>query len=193
MVSLLIRIQNLQKDIFETILEDLSVWDINEIAKINRGHYEIVKSSLDLVKRKVFQVQEYEEIQKNSNSNMQGTPWVIQEFLLSANLEILLKRDSLKHESHSSESNLGISSMLTENLYIFLKTRFLRMTKQELETEERIVDLTEKPLFHCLVGRKTEVLKKSGILDSLSSLKKVERHRDFAEKCELVFGTNSGK
>ena len=193
MASLLIRIKNLQIDIFETILKDLSVWDINEIAKINRGHYEIVKSSLDLVKRKVFQVQEYAEIQKNCNSNMQGTPWVIPEFLLSANLEILLKRDSLKHGRHSSESNFGISSMLTENLYIFLRTRYLRMTKQELETEERIVDLTEKPLFHCLVGRKTEVLKKSGILGSLNSLKKVERHRDFAEKCELVFKASHEK
>ena len=166
MASLLVRIKNLQIDIFETILKDLSVWDINEIAKVDRGHYEIVKSSLVLFKKKVLIVQEYK---------MQGTPWVIPEFLLSANLEILLRRDSEKHRTQGLKSNFGIPSMLTDNLYIFLSDGDLKISKQELETEERIVNLTKKPLFHCLIGRKTEVLEKSGILNRLKSLKKIEK------------------
>ena len=117
MASLLIRIKNLQIDIFETILKDLSVWDINEIAKIDRGHYEIVKSSLVLFKKKVFQVHEYKI----------KTPWVIPEFLLSANLEILLRRDSEKHRNQGLKSNFGIPSMLTDNLYVFLSDGDLKI------------------------------------------------------------------
>jgi len=82
--------------------------------------------------------------------------------------------------------------MLTDNLYIFLSDGDLKISKQELETEERIVNLTKKPLFHCLIGRKTEVLEKSGILNRLKSLKKIEKHRDFAEKCELIFEASRG-
>ena len=179
-IDLLTKIYKLQPEIFQKILIQLSVFDINQISLVNDEHYNIIKANLAVVKTKIFQVQSYEEIEKSCNNDMEGTPWIHPEFLLNANLINML----CQHEKFDF-MKFGISSMILDKIYIFKKVRLLDCCEKK-NIGNDILNSTAESIEICLKGRKFNILENSGILTTLYLLKSIDRYKNFVKHCESL-------